>query len=45
MPKKRSDKGFFPRFNIISSVADAIENDIMYYNLCWADVKFSKPQL
>ena len=39
MSKKSSEKGFFPRFIIISSAADAIANDVMYHNLCWADAK------
>ena len=39
MSKKSSEKGFFPRFIIVSSAADAIANDVMYHNLCWADAK------
>ena len=39
MSEKRSDKGFFRSFNIITSAADAFGNDVMYHNLCWADAK------
>ena len=37
--EKSSDKGFSRGFNIISSAAYAIANDVMYHNLCWADAK------
>ena len=37
--KKYSDKGFFLRFNSISSAADAIANNLMYHNLCCEDAK------
>ena len=37
--EKLSDKGFFRRLNSISSAADALANDVMYHNLCWADAK------
>ena len=37
--EKLSDKGFFRKLNSISSAANAIANDVMYYNFCWADVK------
>ena len=39
MSEKLSDKGFFRRLNSISSAADALANDVMYHNLCWADAK------
>ena len=39
VPKRRSGKGFFGRFNIINSAADAIGHDVMYHNVCWADAK------
>ena len=32
-----SDKGFFQRLN--SLAGNAVPNDVMYYNLCWADAR------
>lgn len=40
------DKQFFRRLNSINTANDAIANDVMYHNICWADAKKkSKPKL
>ena len=36
VPEKLSGKGFFRRRNSISSASDAIANDVICHNLCWA---------
>ena len=37
--EKLMDKSFFRRLNNITSASDAVANDVMYHNLCWADAK------
>ena len=37
--EKLNDKGFFRRLNTISSSSDAVANDVVYHNACWADAK------
>ena len=36
---KLSDKSFHRRLNTIPSPEDAIANDVLYHNLCWASAK------
>ena len=36
---KLSDKTFFHRLNSISIAVDAVANDVIYHNLCWAKAK------
>ena len=37
--QKLSDKTFFIRLNTIIHADDAIANDVLYHNLCWAKTK------
>ena len=37
--EKLDDKYFFIRLNTISKADDAIANDVIYHNLCWAKAK------
>ena len=36
---KLPDKTFFRRLNSISKAEDAVANDVIYHNLCWAKAK------
>ena len=36
---KLSDKTFFHRLNSMSIAVDAVTNDVIYHNLCWAKAK------
>ena len=36
---KLPDKTFFRRMNSMSKVEDALANDVIYHNLCWAKAK------
>ena len=36
---KLPDKTFFLRLNSISREEDAVDNDVIYHNLCWAKAK------
>ena len=37
--KSLIDKSFFLRLNTIQTPDDAVANDVVYHNLCWADAK------
>ena len=37
--KKLQDKGFFRRSNEITLAADAVANDVVYHNRCWANAR------
>ena len=41
--KKLPDKRLFRRLDSIASVNDAVENDALYHNLCWASIKQKAP--
>ena len=36
---KLPDKAFFRRLNSISIEEHAVDNDVIYHNLCWAKAK------
>ena len=37
--EKLPDKSLFRRLNSIASAKDAVANDVLYHNLCWASIK------
>ena len=37
--EKLPDKSLFRRLNSIASAKDAVVNDVLYRNLCWASIK------
>ena len=37
--EKLPDKSLFTRLNSIASAKDAVANDVLYHNLCWASIK------
>ena len=37
--EKLPDKSLFRRLNSIASAKDAVANDVLYHNLCWALIK------
>ena len=37
--EKLPDKSLFRRLNSIASTKDAVANDVLYHNLCWALIK------
>ena len=37
--EKLPDKSLFRRLNSIASAKDAVVNDVLYHNLCWASIK------
>ena len=37
--EKLPDKSLFRRLNSIASTQDAVANDFLYHNLCWASIK------
>ena len=41
--KKLPDKRLFRRLDSIASVNDAVENDVLYHNLCCASIKQKAP--